>query len=164
MKFFKDVLDFEKSGLKDLWGGIKESPERLLMGSVDPASTKLWNALLNRDDKPLLDQMGGQPNSAYDNAEARGVDTRAGKGMHYLARAIAAYNTGAYVGGLGGGMGGGSSGGGGMGGGMGGMPKMPGMGGMQTQQAPQPPQETENEKLLRARLQLQQALQQRGMQ
>jgi len=63
MGFLSDVFNFEKSHLKSLWKGIKDDPKRLILG-VDPASTKMWNEILGRNDRALVNQLGGA--TSYD--------------------------------------------------------------------------------------------------
>lgn len=96
MSFISDVFDFERSALKDHLGKIKEDPERLLIGAGDPASSKLWGKVLNKDYEPLVDQWGGAPQDAYVNAEKRGIDTTAGAAMHQVAKSIASNYAGSY--------------------------------------------------------------------
>lgn len=114
MGYLSDSLNFEKFFAKDLIKGIKKDPKRLILG-VDPASTWAWNKFLGRDDKPLVDQMGGpydgrvlsfghDGGGVYDRAAAAGVDTDAAHLNHNIAHIIA----GSYA--LGGaGLGGGGS-------------------------------------------------------
>jgi hypothetical protein len=103
MGWLDDTLDFEIFHTKDLWKRLKDDPKRLFLG-VDPWSTKAWNAVLGRDDEPLVDQMGGayggstfswgpqnQTGGVYERARAAGIDTRAGAGAQDLAHTIAAY-------------------------------------------------------------------------
>lgn len=106
MSWFGDVLSFEGFHGKDLLKNIWEHPQRLLTG-VDPISTKISNTVLGRNDKPLVDQMGGATGDDYRKAEAAGINTSAGKGMQNLAHVVAAIEAGGYgmdsLGGLGGG-------------------------------------------------------------
>jgi hypothetical protein len=114
--FAGDALDFEKFHAKDLWRGIKKDPKRLLLG-VDPWSTKVWNKILNRDDEPLVDQMGGaygghtfsafgnKDGGVYGRAEAAGVPTGAGGNMQDAAHLIAAFYGGKGLMNIGGGNG-----------------------------------------------------------
>lgn len=115
MGYLSDSLDFEKFFAKDLWSGIKKDPKRLVLG-VDPASTWAWNKILGRDDKPLVDQMGGPydgrvvsfghgDGGVYDRAQAAGINTKSAAGNHDAAHMIAA----SYA--LGGGLGGNNGGG-----------------------------------------------------
>lgn len=101
MSFLGDTLGFENFHLKDLWKGIKKDPKRLVLG-VDPMSTKVWNKALNRDDEPLVDQMGGaygghtlsafgnNDGGVYKRAEDAGINTGPGKKMQDLAHVVAA--------------------------------------------------------------------------
>lgn len=96
MSGLSDILKFEGFNLKEIARKIKKDPERLLIGGIDPASTKLNNALLGRDDEPLVDQWGGASSDTYGKAEAAGINTTPGKSMHRLARAIAGSVAGGY--------------------------------------------------------------------
>jgi hypothetical protein len=111
--FAKDAIDFEKFHAGDLWDRIKKDPKRLVLG-VDPASTKVWNAVLGRKDKPLVDQMGGaygghtfsafgnKDGGVYQRAEAAGVPTGAGGNMQDAAHVIAAIMAGRGLSNIGG--------------------------------------------------------------
>lgn len=105
MSFLGDALAFEQFNLKDMWDGLRKDPKRLLLG-VDPWSTKAWNFVLNRDDKPLVDQMGGpyagrtfsvgssadlaKRDGVYKRAQEAGVNIGPASNMHNVAHAIAA--------------------------------------------------------------------------
>lgn len=99
MGFAKDVLGFEAFNLKGIGRKIKDNPLRLLYGGIDPASTKVWNKVLGRDDEPLVDQWGGASKDTYKDAEAAGLNTGPGKTMHGIARSIAGSIAGNYFGG-----------------------------------------------------------------
>lgn len=96
MGFINDVFKFERSKLKDMAGAIKEDPERLLLGAADPASSRMWSEVTGKEYEPIVDQMGGATTEDYRRAEARGIDTTAGKTMHGIARAIAGTIAGGY--------------------------------------------------------------------
>src|SRR3990167_9187434 len=104
MGFLRDVLKFERFALKDMWGKIKDDPERLLLGAVDPFATRVWNQTgAGKDWEPIVDQMGGQyggslggDEGVYGRAREAGVPTEAGSQMHGIARAIAAMYAGGY--------------------------------------------------------------------
>jgi len=138
----KDILGFEAFNLKGIAGKIKDNPLRLLYGGIDPASTKVWNKVLNKDDEPLVDQWGGASADTYRKAEDAGIDTKAGHNMHRAARVVAsmfalgAAGRGAGFGG--GGQGGGTSPGGGMD-----FTNMPSLPQQQEQQRPDPIQPLE---------------------
>lgn len=87
-----------KGGFKN----FKDNPIRLAVGSVDPASTKLWNTILGRDDKPLTNAFGSPTKDNYRSAEARGVDTRGARDFFRIGDSIAGfYGGGAALNGLG---------------------------------------------------------------
>lgn len=138
MSFLKDIIDFERFHLRDMGKKIKKDPERLLLGAVDPWSTKLWNQTgIGKDWEPLVDQMGGAyggntltlgdtGEGVYGRAEQAGVPTQAGAGMHDIAHVIASIFAGGY--------GADKAGLGGTGG-----FRLPGIGGGQQQTPQQPP-------------------------
>lgn len=104
MSWFGDVGNFELFNLKGMGKQIKDNPARLLYGSADPFSTKVWNKVLGRDDKPLVDQWGGAADHRYDDAEEAGINTGPGKTMHGVAKTIAGiFAGGAAAGAMGGG-------------------------------------------------------------
>lgn len=119
MSFVSDVLGFESFHLKDMWNKVRKDPERLLLGAVDPASSKLWSKVTGKDYEPIVDQMGGaygghtfsafgaKDGGVYQRAREAGIDTKAGGGMHDAAHVISALFAGN---GLAGGFGGGSGG------------------------------------------------------
>lgn len=96
MSKLSDILKFEGFNLKGIAGKIKDNPLRLLYGGIDPASTKVWNKVLGKDDEPLVDQWGGASADTYRKAEAAGIDTEAGHNMHRVARTIAGAIAGNY--------------------------------------------------------------------
>jgi hypothetical protein len=117
-QYLKDSLAFDRFWVRDLWKGVKNDPKRLILG-VEPASTWAWNQVLGRDDKPLVDQMGGpydgrvfsyghNNGEVFDRAQAAGIDTAAGSQNLDIAHivALAAMGGGAMGGGGGGGAGG----------------------------------------------------------
>lgn len=123
--FFGDAFNFDRFALSDLWKNLKKDPKRLILG-VDPWSTKAWNFILNRDDKPLVDQMGGpydgsvlslgekkngERGGVYGRYEAQGGDASSGVRMHNIAHVIAAIFGAEGLAGIGGGGGAGASGG-----------------------------------------------------
>jgi hypothetical protein len=83
-----------------LWDRLRKDPKRAILG-VDPWSTKAWNAVLGRDDEPLVDQLGGayaghtfssgenKDGGVYARAEAAGVPTNAGGDLQDAAHVIA---------------------------------------------------------------------------
>lgn len=112
-----DLLGFEAFNLKEIGRKIKKDPERLLIGAVDPASSKVWSKALGKDYEPMLDQWGGASADTYRKAEDAGINTKTAHNMHRAARVVAAYFASAYgagAAGLGGAAAGGGSGGSGL--------------------------------------------------
>ena len=96
MSWLGNLGDFELFNLKGMANQVKDNPARLLYGSADPFSTKVWNKILGTDDKPLVDQWGGAAKHRYQEAEDAGIDTGAGKQAHGVAKAIASFYAGGY--------------------------------------------------------------------
>ncbi len=108
MSSLKEILGFERFHLRDLGRKIKDDPKQLLLGGVDPWSTKLWNHTgVGKDWEPMVDQMGGAYGGStltlgdtgegvYGRAKAAGVPTEAGAGMHDIAHVIASIYAGGY--------------------------------------------------------------------
>jgi len=84
-----DIFDFEKFNLKDMWGKIKDNPERLLLGAGDPFSSKLWGGITGKDYEPIVNEFGGPSGGAFDRAKASGIDTGLSRGSHDVAKVIA---------------------------------------------------------------------------
>lgn len=118
MSYLSDSLDFDRFWVRDLWKNVKADPKRLILG-VDPASTWAWNKVLGRDDKPLVDQMGGpydgrvfsyghNNGEVFDRAQAAGINTAPGSQNHDIAHIVALAAMGGGALGGGGGAGGSS--------------------------------------------------------
>lgn len=131
-----NALRFEKSRLGDMWEGIKKDPKRLVLG-VDPLSTGAWNAVLGRNDQPIVGDFGGPTQANYDNAEAKGIPTGSAQTLNGVAKFISSFYGGQAAGAaLGGaGAGAGAAGGGGTSANMAryAMPAMKALGGAQPQ-------------------------------
>lgn len=89
MSWLGDVGSFELFNLKGMANQVKDNPARLLYGSADPFSTKMWNGILGTNDKPLIDQWGGAAEHRYQEAEDAGINTGPGKTAHGVAKVIA---------------------------------------------------------------------------
>lgn len=95
------MLGFDLFTGKDILKNLWDDPKRLILG-VDPLSTKMWNGILGRDDKPIVDQMGGpygghtisafgnQDGGTYARAREAGIDTGPSETGHDAAHVIAA--------------------------------------------------------------------------
>lgn len=88
MGFLKNLIGFENSFTKNFGKDLLENPTRLLTG-IDPASTKLWNSVLGRDDQPLVNWFGSPGQQYYDQARLEGIDTGAANKFHAVADTIA---------------------------------------------------------------------------
>lgn len=102
MGVLSNIWKFEKSKLGNMWGKVKDNPEQLLLGAGDPFSAKAWGGITGKDYEPLVDQWGGATPDDYAKAEAEGINTRDGRGMHDLAKVIASAYAGKWANGLGG--------------------------------------------------------------
>jgi hypothetical protein len=111
----KDALgyDFEKYNFGAMWDQLKDNPWRALVGSFDPASTKVWNEILGRDDDPIISQMGGPTDQRYVDYLEQGGDPKAVKKAiqaHQIAATIASIYAGGALAGLAGPAAGGAAG------------------------------------------------------
>lgn len=113
MGTLKNIFGFEKSKLGNMWGKVKDNPEQLLLGAGDPFHAKMWGGITGKEYSPLVDQWGGATKDDYAKAEAEGIDTRDGRAMHGIAKAIAAIYAGKWANGRFGVGGGGTAGAGG---------------------------------------------------
>lgn len=109
----KDAIgyDFEKYNFKSMWEQLKKNPGRALIGSFDPASTKMWNEILGRDDDPIISQLGGPTKQRYVDYVEQGGDPRAASNAataHQIAATIASIYAGGALGAVAGGMGAGA--------------------------------------------------------
>ncbi len=89
--FGKDIIDFEHVNLKEMWRKVKDDPERLFIGAIDPFSSKVWGEALGKDYDPLVNQWGGPAESSWTRAEEEGVDLGPNQLMHGIAEGIASY-------------------------------------------------------------------------
>lgn len=89
-----DMLSFEKNQLSYWWDAIKEDPERLFIGAIDPFSSKMWGEITGKDYEPMLNQLGGPSKGAYIDAAEKGIDTGPSAGSHAVAAAIASWYAG----------------------------------------------------------------------
>ena len=110
-------VDFEKFHFKQIWDDLMRNPGRILYGSFDPLSTKMWNEALGTDYDPIINQMGGATSQRYvDYIEAGGDPKIAEKAArnHQIAATVASIYAGgalAGVAGVGGGAAAGTAGG-----------------------------------------------------
>ncbi len=93
MSFLKDVLDFEQFNAEGFGKELKARPWRLLTG-VDQGSTSVWNKILNRDDKPLTNWVGGPSGDTYAAAGAEGINTGSAHKLHDIGEAVVGYYLG----------------------------------------------------------------------
>jgi len=96
-KFFKKVLKFEANNLKYMVDLVKEDPERILIGAIDPFSSKMWGTILGKDYDPIINQWGGAADGSYVDAASKGIDIGPGAAMHAVAKMIAAFYAGQWA-------------------------------------------------------------------
>lgn len=99
----KDILDFELFNLKDMWGKLKDDPERAFIGAIGPWSSKIAGKVTGKDYEPVVDQMGGaygghtlsafgnKDGGVYKRAEEAGIDTKQAGYLQDAAHVLAAY-------------------------------------------------------------------------
>lgn len=90
----KDALGFESFNIGNFFKNLKHDPKRIFLG-VDPLSTKAWNTVLGRNDKPLVNQLGGPTSQTYKDANAKGISTGTASTLHGIASVIAGAEGGA---------------------------------------------------------------------
>lgn len=91
------ALKFEKFFTKGLVKGVIKDPKRLFLGA-DPLTTKFWNKALGRNDRPLVNQLGGPTKQTFNDAKADGINTGTASTLHGAAKGVASV-LGAYYGG-----------------------------------------------------------------
>jgi hypothetical protein len=114
-----DALKFEKFNFGKMFKDLKADPKRIFLG-VDPLSTKGWNAILGRNDEPIVGHFGAPKQQNFDAAQKAGINTGTASTLHGAAQGIAAiYGAGGLsgIGGAGTAAGAGGAGAAGVGGG-----------------------------------------------
>lgn len=97
----KDALGFELFNAKQIFKDLKDDPKRIFLG-VDPISTKGWNAILGRNDEPIVGHLGAAKPENFAKAEAQGIDTSNAQALHKGAQTVAGiWGTAGAAGGLG---------------------------------------------------------------
>jgi hypothetical protein len=97
-----DALSFEVFNAKDMAKNAVKNPDQMLLGANDPFSAKVWGTITGKDYKPMVNQLGGPTEDAYQRAEAEGINTGSARTGHAIAQAIASfYSGGAAAGAMG---------------------------------------------------------------
>jgi hypothetical protein len=91
-----DIFSFEKSAMGDRADLIKKDWWRVPLGILDEGGTKIWSTVLNKDMEPVVDYYGGTTKQNVRNAQAKGINTGPGEGMHDIARMITSIFAGNY--------------------------------------------------------------------
>ena len=86
--FGKDLIDFERTNLREMGRKAKEDPERLFLGAADEFGSELWGKVLGKDYSPMVDRWGGPDASSWQRAEAEGVNLEPSQIMHGIAQSI----------------------------------------------------------------------------
>jgi len=98
-------LDFEKFHFKQIWKDLMHNPGRMLYGSFDPLSTKMWNEVLGTDYDPIINQMGGATQQRFQDYVDQGGDPKLAEKAarnHQIAATVASIYAGGALGALGG--------------------------------------------------------------
>lgn len=101
MGFLSDLFDFENMFTGSFVEDIFDKPSRLITG-IDPASTKVWNKVLGRDDEPLVNVFGSPGKKYYEEAAKKGINTKAAGTLHTIADTIAGFYGAQGLAGIGG--------------------------------------------------------------
>lgn len=96
MSFFGDLLDYERFHAGNMFGKLKDDPERAFIGAFDPFSSAVWGGVTGKDYSPIVDQWGGSTPDDFAKAKAAGINTGPGKTMDSAAHAIASIYAGGY--------------------------------------------------------------------
>lgn len=91
-----DVLGFEASNLKTMFGNAKSNPLGLVLGGADAVGNKLWHGLGVDVGKPLVNEWGGPTQQAYQEAAAKGINIGPSALSHQIAQSIAGTIAGGY--------------------------------------------------------------------
>lgn len=89
--FGQDLIDFEHVNIKEMWKKVKDDPERLFIGAIDPFSSKMWGEVTGKDYDPIVNQWGGPADSSWARAEEEGVNLKPNRMMHGFAEDIAQF-------------------------------------------------------------------------
>lgn len=84
-----DILSFEKFNLKEMFNKIKDDPERIFLGAIDPIGSKLWGGITGKDYEPAVNYLGGPTDETFARARASGINTNGAETAHEIAGAIA---------------------------------------------------------------------------
>jgi hypothetical protein len=96
-------LDFEKFHFKQIWDDLMRNPGRILYGSFDPFSTKLWNEALGTDYDPIINQLGGATSQRFVDYVEQGGDPKIAEKAarnHQIAATVASIYAGGALGAL----------------------------------------------------------------
>lgn len=93
-RLVRNVKDTVRSGLhhaSSVIDAVRDDPERLLTGGIDPLSTAATNKIFGTDYAPLTTMTGGQTEAQFQAAEAAGINTGPGRSVQSIADLAASY-------------------------------------------------------------------------
>lgn len=99
MSKLSDVWHFADYSARDSWDKLKQDPERLVIGAIDPFSSWAWGSILGKNYTPVLNAFGSpqgggflgtdRNGGVYKSAEQNGVATGSAKKFFGTGDAIA---------------------------------------------------------------------------
>lgn len=90
MGWLSDLDKGNRHWFSEQWKAVKKDPERLLLGAMTPADSKLWSGITGEDYKPVLDSWGGPSAQVYRSGEEKGINMGPAHNSHRVARIVAA--------------------------------------------------------------------------
>lgn len=91
MSFFGDLFSGTKHHLGDMWGKVKDDPERLFLGAMTPLGTAVWGGALGKDWESGTNMFGGQTEAQFRAGEADGINMGPSRNMGAVADTIAGF-------------------------------------------------------------------------
>lgn len=109
MSQFSDLFDFLGYSLKDGFNTLKQDPERVAIGAIDPASSWAWGKVTGKDYQPVINQLGSpmgggalgldKSGGVYDRADTAGINTYPAQRFFGIGDSIASFYGGSALGG-----------------------------------------------------------------
>jgi hypothetical protein len=85
----KESFNFELFQLEDVWKQIKEDPERIFIGAIDPFSSEMWSGITGKDYEPIINDWGGPTSERWGRAQEEGIDIEPARQIHGAVQDIA---------------------------------------------------------------------------